>query len=234
MMLDKGLDHETFVSLLDDYHDLIDLVKFGWGTAVLSKRVGDKVKICREHSIETMLGGTLYEYCMLTDQIQNFYKLLDSLDVRIVELSNGSGLVETSELLKSIKTMSKNRLVYHEVGLKDPIKNKKMTATDWILQISEGIAAGASMTILESRESGRSGLCDESGKLREDLCESIVRNFELSRIMFEAPMSNHQSYLIKSYGPDVNLGNIGYTDVLGVETLRLGLRYETLAANCGN
>ncbi|HET7090641.1 MAG TPA: phosphosulfolactate synthase, partial [Anaerolineae bacterium] len=37
-----------------------------------------------------------------------------------------------------------------------------------------------------------------------------------------------QEYFILHFGPDVNLGNIQPRDVLGVEALRAGLRFETL------
>jgi phosphosulfolactate synthase len=37
-----------------------------------------------------------------------------------------------------------------------------------------------------------------------------------------------QAYLVKRVGPDVNLGNVAATEVLGLETLRLGLRSDTL------
>jgi phosphosulfolactate synthase len=34
--------------------------------------------------------------------------------------------------------------------------------------------------------------------------------------------------LVKRIGPDVNLGNVAATGVLGLETIRLGLRADTL------
>jgi phosphosulfolactate synthase len=35
-------------------------------------------------------------------------------------------------------------------------------------------------------------------------------------------------WFIQRFGPDVNLGNIAPADVLSLETLRLGLRSDTL------
>jgi phosphosulfolactate synthase len=46
--------------------------------------------------------------------------------------------------------------------------------------------------------------------------------------MFEAPTKDLQVELIRSVGPAVNLGNIATSDVIGVETLRRGLRGDTL------
>jgi phosphosulfolactate synthase len=45
--------------------------------------------------------------------------------------------------------------------------------------------------------------------------------------MWEAPRTGQQAQLILEYGPNVSLGNIKPRDVLGLEALRRGLRYET-------
>ena len=48
-------------------------------------------------------------------------------------------------------------------------------------------------------------------------------------LLFEAPTTALQAHFITRLGPDVNLGNIPAPGVLGLETLRLGLRADTLA-----
>jgi phosphosulfolactate synthase len=49
-------------------------------------------------------------------------------------------------------------------------------------------------------------------------------------IIFEAPTKTLQTYFIKRIGPNVNLANISFADPIGLETLRLGLRSDTLLA----
>ena len=44
----------------------------------------------------------------------------------------------------------------------------------------------------------------------------------------EAPNTGLQTYFLKRIGPDANLGNVASSDVIGLETLRLGLRADTL------
>ena len=46
-------------------------------------------------------------------------------------------------------------------------------------------------------------------------------------IMWEAARTGQQAQLILGYGPNVSLGNVKPRDVLGLEALRRGLRYET-------
>jgi phosphosulfolactate synthase len=46
--------------------------------------------------------------------------------------------------------------------------------------------------------------------------------------MFDAPSKHQQVWFLQRFGPDVNLSNIAADDVLALETLRLGLRSDTL------
>ena len=55
-----------------------------------------------------------------------------------------------------------------------------------------------------------------------------VRAGGLDRLVFEAPRQDQQAWFVSRFGPNVNLGNIAVGDVLGLETLRLGLRADTI------
>jgi phosphosulfolactate synthase len=50
-------------------------------------------------------------------------------------------------------------------------------------------------------------------------------------VLWEAPQKEQQVALIKSIGPQVNLGNIPVQDVLALETMRRGLRSDTFELN---
>ena len=47
-------------------------------------------------------------------------------------------------------------------------------------------------------------------------------------MVFEAPTKDLQTWFVRRVGTNVNLGNIAPGDVLALETLRLGLRSDTL------
>ena len=75
-----------------------------------------------------------------------------------------------------------------------------------------------------------SGICDQNGNLREDLVSSISNSrFRASDAIWEAPNKMLQTSLISSLGPNVNLANIPFGDVIGLETLRLGIRSDTFS-----
>ena len=50
----------------------------------------------------------------------------------------------------------------------------------------------------------------------------------MERLVFEAPQKAQQVWLLQTHGPTVNLANIALSDVIPVETLRLGLLADTL------
>jgi phosphosulfolactate synthase len=94
--------------------------------------------------------------------------------------------------------------------------------------VRQDFEAGASLVITEARESGRSGICDANGDLRQGVVDDIVSSgVQLERLVFEAPTKQLQTYFIKELGTNVNLGNVAPGEVIGLETLRLGLRSDT-------
>ena len=91
------------------------------------------------------------------------------------------------------------------------------------------MAAGASKVVIEAREGGKGiGIYDERGGVKEEMVASLVSEIGVDNIIFEAPDKNQQVYLILHLGVNVNLGNIRTDDVIPLETLRRGLRGDTL------
>ena len=60
------------------------------------------------------------------------------------------------------------------------------------------------------------------------MVDEIVHQIDPSRLIFEAPQKAQQVWFIQKFGSDVNLGNIATTDIIALETLRLGLRGDTM------
>ena len=118
-----------------------------------------------------------------------------------------------------------------EVGFKDEGRSAQLAPQTWIEYIREDLEAGSSLVTLEARESGRSGICRPDGALRFGLIEDVLASgIDQRQLLFEAPTTALQAHFVTRLGPDVNLGNVPASAVIGVETLRLGLRADTLAA----
>ena len=63
--------------------------------------------------------------------------------------------------------------------------------------------------------------------LKDDLT-SIYENTPKEKVLWEAPQKNQQVELILTLSNDVNLGNINSNEIVSLETLRRGLRGDTL------
>jgi phosphosulfolactate synthase len=84
--------------------------------------------------------------------------------------------------------------------------------------------------ICEARESGTVGIYHSNGEVKAGLIEEIVARVEVGRLLFEAPQKAQQTWLVQKFGSNVNLGNIPTSDVIALETVRVGLRADTMGA----
>jgi phosphosulfolactate synthase len=231
MMIDGGLPLWNFVDTVSSAAEYIDFVKFGWGTAIVTGNIDAKIDVLRENDIGFYFGGTLFEKFVLQDRLDDFRKFCAEHRCQHVEVSNGTIAMSNTEKASYIRKLAGDFTVISEVGFKDPKRSAELTATEWIDCIGEDLAAGSSLVTLEARESGRSGICRADGTLRSDLIEDVLTaGLKPEQLLFEAPTNALQAYFITSLGANVNLGNIPSANIVSLETLRLGLRADTLTA----
>ena len=143
-----------------------------------------------------------------------------------VEISDGTVEIPREEKLELIADLARDFTVLSEVGSKDSDVN--FAPYLWVQWIKEELEAGAWKVITESRESGTAGIFRPSGEMRTGLIDEIVNEVEVADLIFEAPTKASQAWFVKEFGPNVNLGNIPPDEVIPLETLRLGLRGDTL------
>jgi phosphosulfolactate synthase len=225
-MLDKALSVREVEDILDVSSEYIDLVKLGWGTAVITPDLQRKLDVYREADIPFYFGGTLFEAFFLRDQLDTYRRLLDDLDVHHLEISDGSVSMSHEDKLHFIAEFAKDFNVLSEVGSKDA--NNIMPPYRWVEAMQAELEAGSWKVIAESRETGTAGLFRPNGEIRTGLVDEIVTRVDPRDIIFEAPNKMQQVWFIKNQGPNVNLGNIAPEEIIPLETLRLGLRGDTL------
>lgn len=224
-VIDGGLPITTLESLLDLAAAHIDFVKFGWGTAYVSRHIRAKIVACRAAGVQVCTGGTLLEIAAVQGKVREFARWATSLGIDVVEVSEGT--VELAEGVKRslIKRMAQDFVVLAEVGSKDP--GAPVRASVWTSQMREDLDAGATFVVAEGRESGNVGLYGSKGDVREDLVGTILADIPADKIIFEAPTRAQQTWFLRRLGTDVNLGNIAHDGVISLETLRRGLRADT-------
>ncbi len=227
-ILDNGLPAALLEAYIKSSAGYIDYVKFGWGTALVSIDIQEKIRCCEENQIGFYLGGTLFEKYYHENKLDCFVNLCKSLGCQTVEVSNGTIPLGNSDKAKCIHDLSQEFKVFSEVGYKDNRKSIHLPPSKWIEYILQDIDAGSEKVITEARESGNSGICRDNGELRFGLIEDIITHVPTEKLIFEAPNKKLQTFFIRKVGANVNLANISFDELVSVETLRLGLRSETL------
>jgi phosphosulfolactate synthase len=227
-VLDRGLSVAAVDGLIEVAGGFVDLVKLGWGTALATANLEQKLARYREHEIPVMLGGTLTELAIGQDRLERLVAWMHELGLEHVEISDGTIELDHNHKLELIEQLAKEFTVLSEVGSKDD--TRIMAPYRWVEQIEQELAAGAWKVIAEARESGTVGIFRHDGEVRMGLIDEIAHAVEPERILFEAPRKDQQVWFVRRFGPDVNLGNIAPEDVLSLETIRLGLRSDTAGA----
>ncbi|MBW9222675.1 phosphosulfolactate synthase [Methanothermococcus sp. SCGC AD-155-C09] len=232
MVLDKGLSPEFLKDYLKVCGDYISFVKFGWGTSAVQDRdiVKEKIKIYKRYGIKAYPGGTLFEVCFSKGLFEEYLVECRDLGFEALEISNGSidiSLKDRKEVIMEAK--DRNFTILTEVGKKSIEEDRKITTSERINLINQDLEAGADYVIIEGRESGKSiGLFDNMGNIKVEEFDILINSTPIEKLIFEAPQKNQQVYFILNIGSNVNLGNISYDDVISLETLRRGLRGDTL------
>ena len=224
-VLDSGLSVGEAASLLEVAGNSIDVVKLGWGTALVTANLQEKVAKFKEHGVPVMFGGTLTELAIAQDRLDRLVDFIRRLGLEHIEVSDGTITLEHERKLELIEQLSKEFTVLSEVGSKDD--TKIMAPYRWVELIQSELAAGAWKVIAEARESGTVGIFRHDGEVRMGLIDEIVHAIPHDQILFEAPRKDQQVWFVRRFGPNVNLGNIAPSDVVSLETIRLGLRSDT-------
>jgi phosphosulfolactate synthase len=225
-VIDTGLSTVEAEGLMASASDYVDLVRLGWGSAYVTNDVQAKIATYQRAGVPVMLGGTLTELSWLRKKVDGLTDWLDELGLKHVEVSSGTVNMPAQEKLELIETLAARYTVFAEVGEKDP--NALLAPYRWVQLIRDALAAGATKVICEGRATGDAGMYRPNGEPREGLIDEVLHELHAEQLIFEAPLKHQQVWFIEHIGPGVNLGNVMPEDAIALETLRLGLRADTL------
>ena len=225
MVMDKGLSTRQAEDFLSTSGDYVDVVKFGFGTSVISKNLEEKINLYKQAGIKTYLGGTLLEAFIIRNKFEDYLRFAQSLKLEMAEVSDGSIVLPHDKKCEYINKLSKHFTVLSEVGSKE--EGIIIHPAKWIKMMKAELEAGSVKVIAEARESGTVGIFHRNGSAHVMLINKITSKIPADSIIWETPQKSQQVYFIKLMGANVNLGNIAFDDVIPLETLRLGLRGDT-------
>lgn len=225
MVMDKGLsirEAEDFMSVGSEY---TDYVKLGFGTSLITPGFEKKIAIYKKAGTIPYFGGTLFEAFIIRNMFKEFIDFLDKYEIDLVEVSDGSYDIERERKLEYITRLKERGTVISEVGSKK--KNVIYSPDEWVAMMKAELNAGSVKVIAEARESGTTGIYNEDGSVNNMIICEISEHIKLENVIWEAPLKSQQAWFIKSFGANVNLGNIAPNEIIPLESLRLGLRGDT-------
>ena len=225
-VLDKGLGPRAAEDFLDTAGAYVDIVKLGWGTSYVTPNLARKLEVYRAAGKPVVVGGTFFEAVLALGKIDEYKQWLKEHAFEHVEVSDGAIEIPRERKLELVHEFARDFTVLSEVGSKDPEVN--FAPYLWVEWIKEELEAGAWKVITEAREGGTAGMFRPTGELRTGLVDELAHDIDVADLIFEAPTKGSQAWFIKHFGPEVNLGNIPPDEVIPLETLRLGLRSDTI------
>jgi len=225
-VMDKGLNLRDIEGLFDTAGAFVDIVKFGWGTSYITNNLEKKIALYRSFETPVVCGGTLFEAVYGRDRIEEFKLWLTEHRFSHVEISYGTLDIPRERKLELIADFARDFTVLSEVGSKDA--DVVYAPYQWVAWIKEELEAGAWKVITEGREGGTAGIFRADGDMRTGLLDEIAHEISIESVLFEAPTKSSQAWFVRHFGPNVNLGNIPPDEVIALETLRLGLRADTM------
>lgn len=232
MVLDKGLGLKNAEDLMEISGNYVDFLKFGWGTITIHNKsiIQKKVEMYRSYKVNAYPGGTLFELAYVKNKIPEYFEEAEDLGFKVLEISDGSIKLPLEDRLKYISEAKNNGFkVISEVGKKNPEEDLKLSLEDRVNLIKQDLDAGADHVLIEARESGQNiGIFDKNGNVKECEVDYLLNNLPSKKLIWEAPQKSQQVYFILKIGSEVNLGNIPPEEITSLETMRRGLRGDTL------
>ncbi len=225
MVMDKGLSLKESEHFIESSAAFTDLVKFGFGTALITPDLKEKVKLYKEAGLKPYFGGTLFEMFYVRGEFDGYRKFVSESGLENVEVSDGTIKMEHEEKLACISVLARDFQVLSEIGSK--VKGVELPNDVWISNMRTELETGAWKVIAEARESGTIGIYQSDGSANRALIDDIMREIHVNDVLWEAPNKAQQTMFIQLVGANVNLGNIAPNEVVSLEALRCGMRGDT-------
>lgn len=227
MVMDKGLSINEVHNFLSVAEPHVDIVKLGFGTSFVTPKLREKIDVYHSYNIPIYFGGTLFEAFLIRNQFDDYIAVCKDYGISYIEVSDGSINIPHAEKCGYIEKLTKHATVLSEVGSKDAAHI--IPPYKWIELMRAELQAGSSYVIAEAREAGNVGIYRGSGEVREGLVNEILTQIPGEKIIWEAPQKAQQLYFLELLGCNANLGNIAPTEVIPLETMRIGLRGDTFS-----
>lgn len=231
MMMDWGLPLGVQREWMELQSQFVDLAKIVVGTARLYEEayLRDKLALYQQHQVAPFLGGQFMEYVFATQGlagVKPYCEEAKRLGFKALEVSDNVVTMDSQTRRTLIGTAVDCGLEVHgEVGS----KSEDSGAEKLIAEANECYEAGAEVVLVEGAE-----LVLPDGSPHEALIRGLRDGLDPAKVIFELSgtwIANTRQtdvyqlkvFLVKTFGPDINLANVMPEHVFETEALRVGL-----------
>jgi phosphosulfolactate synthase len=230
MVADWGFGLNRQQDLIETGGYFVDLAKIVVAVSRIMPRevLARKIRLYRENGIVPFPGGQFLEIAILQKRVKEYLRGALAAGYEAIEVSDNAITLTPGEKGDVIRQAVEAGLrVIGEVG-------KKVSTTamgELIADIKNTLAAGSWKVFVEAKEIFGEGL-------NEELIKQLADAVDLSKLIFEIPLVAVQevhhfqcykmwTWLLETFGPEVNLANVEYDDPMKLATLRLGIGPDT-------
>ncbi|MBI4505754.1 MAG: phosphosulfolactate synthase [Chloroflexi bacterium] len=182
-----------------------------------------KIHLYRAHDIKPFPGGIVFEVGYLRGELAQTYRTLVDLGFPAIEISDNIVELTLGEKQRVVAQAIEAGLeVLFEYGKKYPAE--AFDVADAATEIRGLLAAGAAKVILERSQLDVTLGPHCAGSERQRIID-LANAVGLASLIFEAETVEHQLWLIRTFGPEINFGpNIAPEHVaFRLEPARCGL-----------
>jgi phosphosulfolactate synthase len=226
-----------YVAPFQELVDRVKLLDFLWHHDMTV--VETAVNSYREMDMSVAPGGTHFEVAKSQGRLNEYLNLLKDLGINEVEVENHAGVSSMEEMKDEVKFFKDEGFqVVGEIGKKWWKRDSTRVSRDLISvdktidQAQQLIEAGADYVYWEGMiVRGLVGPQLENTKGQQQLIE-VANAVDPRKLVFELWDTRHQSnrplfaWLVRQFGPNVNLANIMPWEVKILEWIRHGIFYE--------
>ena len=230
MMIDWGLPYRLQMDCLESQGLYVDEAKIAGSIARVmpGKTLKMKIDAYKSEKIFTFPGGLFAEVALAKGRYDEFLQEAAAAGFSGIEISDNLLAIEPQGKKKAIeKAVNEYGMtVMGEVGRKEG----RMTKDELIVDVENCLEAGASLVLLEAHELFH-------GEIRTDVFQDLTRRVPLEKLMFELPVTvlpdvtkTYKTkilfWMIKEFGPEVNLANVEWDEIYFIEISRRGISGE--------
>lgn len=224
IVADKGLGFNAMEDMIAVAGDFIDLVKVSISTVRMHRRsfLVQKIKRYADADIASIVTGDLFETAVLQGQAEAYFEEVAAIGAQGVEVASAQIILSLEAKVELIRAASRHGLkVVAEVGQKGG--EAWGAHPGWIQRQSDAFFSAGAWKVLVQGEGVVEGVDEMDTKTLYDLASK----YELKDLIFQAKDERSQIWLIKNFGPEVNL-DVNSDHPVAIQLCRLGIRKRGL------